>query len=50
MPEMCKNPWNPECRSTDIALDITYKGKQLPICRKCWEQLAKSNAEWGEAA
>jgi len=49
-PKHCSNPWNPECRSTDIALDIMHKGKQLPICRKCWVPLANSDREWGEAA
>jgi len=46
-PEHCLNPLKPECRGMDIALDIVVKGKRLPICRKCWEPLAKSNREWG---
>jgi hypothetical protein len=48
-PKHCLNPFNPDCKNTDIALDIMVKGKQLPICRKCWEVLAADDREWGTA-
>jgi len=35
--ESCMNPWKPKCQNTDIALDIQYKGRRLPICNSCWE-------------
>jgi len=44
--EYCMNPWNGVCRSTDILLYIYYKGRRLPICRKCWMEIASSDAEW----
>jgi len=44
--EYCMNPWNGVCRSTDIVLYIYYRGRRLPICRKCWMEIASSNAEW----
>ncbi|MCS7120707.1 MAG: hypothetical protein RMJ07_00150 [Nitrososphaerota archaeon] len=44
--EVCKNPWDGECRSTDIALYIMYKGKQLPVCKKCWKTISSKNIEW----
>lgn len=46
--EECRSPLNPHCRSRDIALYIVYEGKRLPICRRCWEQIAETNLEWGE--
>ena len=30
----------------DIELDIIYRGEKLPICHKCWEEIAKSDYEW----
>jgi predicted RNase H-like nuclease (RuvC/YqgF family) len=42
----CMNPWNPECRNTDIELSIYYKGRSTPICRKCWEEISDKNVEW----
>ena len=44
--ECCMNPWNGTCRSTDIILYIYYMGRRLPICRRCWVEIASSDAEW----
>jgi len=44
--DRCMNPWNGECRSTDIALFIYYEGRKLPICRRCWVEIASTNIEW----
>jgi len=44
--EVCGNPWNGECTSTNIALYIMYKGRRLPICRRCWEAISSRNIEW----
>ena len=44
--ECCMNPWNGVCRSSDILLYIYYRGRRLPICRKCWMEIASSDAEW----
>jgi hypothetical protein len=46
--EHCKNPWNGKCQNADIEVFILYKGVRLPICRRCWNKIAKSNIEWGE--
>lgn len=43
--EKCRNPWK-NCKHTDIILEIMYKGKALPICRSCWNKIAKSNKQW----
>lgn len=45
--ERCRNPWNGKCRNTNIELYIMYKGRVLPICRRCWSTLAKKPVEWG---
>ncbi len=42
----CMNPWNKECRNTDIKLSIYYNGKLTPICHKCWEEISKKDIEW----
>jgi len=42
----CMNPWNPECRSTDIEVSIYYKGRMVPICHRCWEEIANRDVEW----
>ncbi len=42
----CRNPWNRECRNTDIVLSIYYNGEFLPICRECWEKISEKNIEW----
>jgi hypothetical protein len=46
--EHCKNPWNGKCQNTNIEVLILYKGVRLPICRCCWNKIAKSNIEWGK--
>jgi len=42
----CMNPWNPECRNTDIEVSIYYEGRMVPICRQCWEEIANKDVEW----
>lgn len=42
----CRNPWNTECRNTDIELTIYYNGELLPICRECWKEISEKNIEW----
>ena len=42
----CKNPWNGECRNTDIELSIYYKGEFLPICHQCWKEIANKDLTW----
>jgi hypothetical protein len=44
--ESCKNPWNGKCDNTSIELYIRYKEKVLPICRRCWTQIAEKDVEW----
>jgi len=44
--ESCRNPWNGNCRNSDIELYIHYKNKVLPICRHCWRQIADRDLEW----
>jgi hypothetical protein len=46
--ENCANPWNGECRSTDIVLYILFEGDNLPICRDCWNEIAETDIEWGD--
>jgi len=48
--ERCRNPWNGKCQGTDIELYLVYKGRQFPICRRCWSMLAEKNVEWGGEA
>ncbi len=42
----CRNPWNSECRNTDIEVSIYYNGDFLPICRRCWQEISEKNLEW----
>ena len=42
----CMNPWNPSCRNTDIEVSIYYDGRMVPICRRCWEEIANKDLEW----
>ena len=44
--ERCLNPWNGDCKSTDIAIYIMYKGNKIPLCWKCWRKISKKNLEW----
>ncbi len=46
MTETCANPWNHKCKNTDIVLSIVVKGQTLPICSRCWSEIADSNREW----
>jgi hypothetical protein len=45
--ERCGNPWNGGCKGTDIEVYIMYRGKVVPICRRCWGELAEKPVEWG---
>jgi len=42
----CMNPWNPECRNTDIEVSIYYDGRMIPICHQCWKEIANKDVEW----
>jgi len=42
----CRNPWNGECRNTDIEVTIYYKNRLLPICRECWRDIAEKDLTW----
>lgn len=42
----CRNPWNGECRNTDIEVTIYYKNRLLPICRECWRNIAEKDLTW----
>jgi hypothetical protein len=44
--EHCKNPWNKECKSSDIEVYILFGGEKLPICRRCWSRIANKDLEW----
>ncbi|HIE15157.1 TPA: hypothetical protein EYP70_07790 [Candidatus Bathyarchaeota archaeon] len=44
--ERCMNPWNGECKNTDIAVFIYHEGRRLPICRDCWFRIASTDIEW----
>ncbi|UCD40231.1 MAG: hypothetical protein JSV87_01420 [Candidatus Bathyarchaeota archaeon] len=44
--EHCKNPWNGKCTASDVQLYIYYKNKQVPICQRCWNQIADKDLEW----
>ena len=44
--EHCGNPWNGKCKKTEIQLYIFYKGRQVPICRECWRDIADKDLEW----
>ncbi|MEM3622702.1 MAG: hypothetical protein QXZ02_00440 [Candidatus Bathyarchaeia archaeon] len=44
--EHCKNPWNKECKSSDIEVYILFRGEKLPICRRCWSRIANKDLEW----
>ncbi|MEM2098244.1 MAG: hypothetical protein QXU99_00650 [Candidatus Bathyarchaeia archaeon] len=44
--EHCKNPWNNKCVSEDIMLYILLRGEKLPVCRRCWSELADSEVYW----
>lgn len=44
--EMCRNPWNGICESSDILVYIYSDGERLPICRSCWSEIADKDLEW----
>jgi len=46
--ERCRSPVNPKCGREDIAVSIRVKDKILPICYKCWREIAYMDVEWGE--
>ncbi|MCW4041255.1 MAG: hypothetical protein NWE83_10960 [Candidatus Bathyarchaeota archaeon] len=44
--EQCGNPWNITCHRKDIQVYIQYQEEQRPICRSCWQTIAKPKYEW----
>jgi len=46
--EQCKNFLKPKCGCTDIVLYIQLDSERLPICTKCWSELADLTIEWSE--
>ncbi len=44
--ESCRNPWDRECKESDIEVYIEFEGEKLPICKSCWGRLAEGNADW----
>lgn len=46
MNQFCRNPLKPECESMDIELCMIYEGAKIPVCRSCWQDIAKTNLEW----
>ncbi|MFA5363882.1 MAG: hypothetical protein WC325_01720 [Candidatus Bathyarchaeia archaeon] len=44
--EHCNNPWNIRCTNSDIEVYIYYKNKRVPICKRCWSNLAENDIEW----
>lgn len=44
--EHCKNPWNRECKESDIEVYIHFRGEKVPICKRCWSKLAEQDMEW----
>jgi len=44
--DRCRNPWK-KCDRHDIVVFIDYKGDELPICERCWAEIAVSDHEWG---
>lgn len=48
MSEVCRSPLNPDCGRRDIQVYILFGGRKLPVCGKCWEQIADSDLEWEE--
>jgi len=46
LPERCASPLRPRCGSTEIALYIYFGGRRLPICWRCWREIANSSLQW----
>jgi hypothetical protein len=46
--EQCRNFLKLECDCTDIVLYIQLGSERLPICKKCWSELADLTVEWDE--
>jgi hypothetical protein len=44
--ECCRNPWNPDCGDSDVAIYIVLQSKKYPICRNCWLTISESYLEW----
>jgi len=44
---LCCNPFRVRrCGRADIEVYIYYKQEKLPICRKCWARIAKTEQGW----
>lgn len=45
--EKCANPFQKKkCGNTDIVVYLT--GDEIPICQKCWKEIADTDWEWDE--
>lgn len=44
--EVCQNPWKPDCKNSDIIVEIMYKGEPHPICRECWKEINDLDKQW----
>jgi len=42
----CMNPWNKDCRNTDIEVYIYHNNERIPICHACWDELADKDITW----
>lgn len=42
---MCDNPFK-ECKKPGCHVIIVYKGRNLDICKECWDWIADSEIEW----
>lgn len=45
--ETCRSPLRRKCGREDIAVYIVFGGRILPICRRCWKEISRSDLEWG---
>ena len=44
---VCANPFRLRSKShDDIEVMVVVRGRLLPICKKCWKKLGKSDQEW----
>jgi len=46
--EQCQNFLKPKCDCTNIVLYIQLGSEKLPICEKCWSELAELTVDWPE--
>jgi len=46
--EQCCNLLKPTCKNTDVVVYILLGSEKIPLCHKCWCELAELDVEWGE--